>query len=237
MVKLWSKDSVKRGLGAIVPRSLLAIAKDSRDLASDRRAMYVKRRLLQTVGVGRSVSLPRSVSSVLFVCHGNIMRSAAAAGFLRDELRAAGIAQLRVGSAGTNAHAGRQADTRAQEAARQLGLSLSDHRAARLTAEMIEGYDVIFAMDDLNYVNILASFPSSRRKLLLFGGMSSTGSYRTHEIADPYMTSAEEIGATIATIKGYVALLAQALASASGNADASGDGRQRQLHSVDVPPG
>ena len=113
---------------------------------------------------------PRPIDSVLFVCHGNIMRSAAAAGFLREELRAAGITNVRVASAGTHAHDGRAADARAQDAARQLGLSLREHGAAKLTTKMVAEHDVIFAMDELNYVNIATTFPESRPKLLLFGG-------------------------------------------------------------------
>lgn len=209
----WSKDAVKFGLRAIIPRSLLSIVKDSRTLASDRRAAYVKRRLLGTVGATRAVSLPKPAASVIFVCHGNIMRSAAAAAFLRDDLRAAGITGVTIGSAGTNAHDGRPADARAQDAARQLGASLREHAATRLTAQLVKDYDVIFAMDDLNYVNILATFPDSRPKLRLFGGMTATGRYREHEIADPYMTSAGEVSVTIGMIRRYVAELAKALAS------------------------
>ena len=227
----WVKDFVKYVLRAIIPRSLLDIMKESRNLASDRRALYVKRRLLRTVGAERAISLPRPARAVLFVCHGNIMRSAAAAGFLREELRAAGISNVTVGSAGTHAHDGRAADARAQDSARQLGLSLREHGATRLTKQLIADYDVIFAMDDLNYVNILTTFPESRMKLRLFGGMSATGSYHAHEIADPYMTSAGEIGTTIATIKRYVAALAQALGAERANAAAANAaGRERGVN-------
>jgi protein-tyrosine-phosphatase len=213
----WAKDLVKATLRAIVPRTLLSIAKDSRLLPADRRALYLKRRLLGTVGAGRAVSLPRPVHSVLFVCHGNIMRSAAAAGFLRDELRARGISDVQVASAGTHAHDGRPADARAQDAARQLGLSLREHGASRLTTKSVAEADVIFAMDELNYVNILTTFPESRAKLMLFGGMNESGSYRAHEIADPYMSSNGEINATVASIKQYVALLARALVAGRGS--------------------
>ena len=226
----WVKDAVKWVLRAIIPRSLLVILRDSRLLPAERRGTYVRRRLLRTVGVNRAVALPRPLQSVLFVCHGNIMRSAAAAGFLREELRAAGITNVRVASAGTHAHDGRPADARAQEAARQLGLSLRDHGATKLTPKLVAEHDVIFAMDELNYVNIATTFPDSRRKLLLFGGMSASGTYRAHEIADPYMTSAGEVNATIAQIKRYVALLAQAIdASRASDATASAAtlGRER----------
>jgi protein-tyrosine-phosphatase len=217
----WTKDAIKFVMRAIVPSSLLAIVKDSRMLVPERRATYVRRRLAHAIGARAPVSLPRPARSVIFVCHGNIMRSAAAAGFLRDELRAAGIANIRVASAGTHAHDGRPADTRAQDAARELGLSLREHKATRLTARLVAEHDVIFAMDELNYVNISTTFPESRPKLRLLGGITAGGSYRAHEIADPYMTSPNEVNATIAMIKRYVAQLARALADGREGASAA----------------
>jgi protein-tyrosine-phosphatase len=207
----WAKDAVKWVLRAIIPKSMLSIIRDSRMLVPERRSTYVKRRLLRTAGVNRAVALPRPIQSVLFVCHGNIMRSAAAAGFLRDELRAAGITNVRVSSAGTHAHDGRPADVRAQDAAKQLGLSLHDHSATRLTPRMVAEHDVIFAMDELNYVNIATAFPAAQKKLLLLGGINASGTYRAHEIADPYTTSQGEVNATIVQIRRYVGELAQAL--------------------------
>jgi protein-tyrosine-phosphatase len=209
------KDALKSAMRAIAPRTLLDIAKEAHNLSVDRRAAYVKRRLRRMVGAVRPESLPHPARSVLFVCHGNIMRSAAAAGFLREELRAAGISNVTVGSAGTHAHIGRPADARAQDAARELGLSLSEHSATRLTRKLVADYDVIFAMDDLNYVNILKTYPESRTKLMLLGGMRPSGSYPAHEIADPYMASSAEINATVSAIKRYVRALAHALVAQS----------------------
>jgi protein-tyrosine-phosphatase/predicted ATP-grasp superfamily ATP-dependent carboligase len=228
----WAKDAVKFVLRAIIPRSLLSIVKDSRMLVPERRGTYMKRRFLRTVGVSRAVALPRQMESVLFVCHGNIMRSAAAAGFLREELRAAGITGVRVTSAGTHAHDGRAADARAQDAASQLGLSLREHGATRLTPTLVAEHDVIFAMDELNYVNIATTFPQARSKLLLFGGVNPSGRYRAHEIADPYMTTAGEVYATIAQIKRYVALLAQALRASRATGAPAGAAPLKREHGV-----
>ena len=236
VLRRWVKDAVKAVLRAIIPRSLLAIMKDSRMFPAERRATYVKRRLQPMVGATRAVALPPRVESVIFVCHGNIMRSAAAAGFLRDELHAAGITNVRVSSAGTNAHDGRPADARAQDAARQLGLSLHDHAAARLTKAMVAANDVIFAMDELNFVNISTTFPESRAKLMLFGGMNATGTYRAHEIADPYMTSPGEVAATIGVIKGYVAQLSQALRAQRTGATSTSAAAASREHGVGAKP-
>ena len=214
MVKVQAWRAAKAALRALVPRSLVSILGDARALPPDRRAKYVQRRLLRALGATPAVTIPPCVESVLFVCHGNIMRSAAAAGFLRDELSAKGITNVRVTSAGTHAHDGRLVDARAQSAASQLGLSLDGHRATRLTKRLVDDNDVIFAMDELNYANILATFPESRAKLRLFGGMTPTGTYHTHEILDPYLTSGSEVDATIALVKRYVSSFAEALAAA-----------------------
>jgi len=218
----WMKNAVKFVLRAIIPRSLLSMIRDSRLLVPERRLTYIRRRLLRTLGLTWPEAIPHPVNSVLFVCHGNIMRSAAAAGFLREELRTAGLANIRVASAGTHAHDGRPADIRALDAAHQLGLSLREHSATRLTPRLVAEHDVIFAMDELNYVNVATMYPQARKKLLLFGGMSASGRYRAHEIADPYMTSASEVNATIAQVRRYVALLAQAIITAHTQDAAAG---------------
>lgn len=209
----WTKRAVTSMFRALIPKSLLATAKSSASLVPGRRAAYVRRRLLRSAGAERSVELPRPITSVLFVCHGNIMRSAAAEQFLRNELEAADVAGVIVASAGTHALDGKPADARAQEAARMFGISLQRHGARRITSQHVADFDVIFAMDELNFVNMAAAFPQSRKKLMLFGGMNATGRYRPHEIADPYLATNAEVADTIAMIRRYVAALAQAIAN------------------------
>ncbi|MGH7620875.1 MAG: ATP-grasp domain-containing protein, partial [Gemmatimonadaceae bacterium] len=117
----WTKDAVKGTVRAVLPDSLLATAKASRTLPAGRRATYVKRKLMRGAHAEPMAELPSPITSVLFVCHGNIMRSAAAAEFLRDELRDGGVTGVTVASAGTHARDGKPADPRAVEAARALG--------------------------------------------------------------------------------------------------------------------
>jgi protein-tyrosine-phosphatase/predicted ATP-grasp superfamily ATP-dependent carboligase len=217
----WSKETVKSLIRVAIPAPMLSIAKSARMLPFDRRGVYVRRRFARLTGREKDVALPRVVNSVLFVCHGNIMRSASAAQFLRDDLDAAGIAGVRVGSAGTHARNGRAADQRVKNAARELGANLDTHRATFLTAELVREYDVIFAMDEFNYANIVRTFPQSRGKLMLFGGMNTMGVYRPHEIADPYLTGHAEVSSTIRVVKDYVAALALALAHRRGVSTAS----------------
>lgn len=224
----WTKEVIKGSVRAVMPESLLATAKASRTLPAGRRATYVKRKLLRGARAERAVELPSPIRSVLFVCHGNIMRSAAAAEFLRSELEAAGVAGVTVASAGTHARDGKPADTRAQEAARTLGISLQRHRATRITPRHVADFDVIFVMDELNFVNVLTAFPESRDKLMLFGGVTAMGTYRPHEIADPYLATNAEVADTIALIRRYVAALAQAIADRRGGMSPSTSGIHRR---------
>lgn len=234
VVGQWTKGAVKHGIRTAVPASLLSIAKSARTLPDDRRGSYVKRRLRRLAGAEDKVHLPPVVRSVVFVCHGNIMRSAAAAQFLRDDLSVAGITDISVTSAGTHAHKGRPADRRVQEVAHQLGTSLQDHGATRLTSELVAANDVIFAMDEFNFVNIWTTFPESRGKLMLFGGMTETGIYQPHEIADPYMAAGSEVTTTIGLIRRYVAALARAIAARHAGATATDISAPAQLRSVRV---
>lgn len=216
----WTKGIVKGSVRAVLPNALLATAKASRSLPAGRRAAYVKRKLVRGARAERMAELPAGIGSVLFVCHGNIMRSAAAAEFLRGELAAAGVSGVTVASAGTHARDGKPADARAQEAARAHGISLERHAATRITARHVADFDVIFAMDELNFVNVATSFPQSRDKLLLLGGMNATGTYRPHEIADPYLATSAEVADTIARIRRYTVALAQAIRNQRAAANA-----------------
>ena len=208
-----AKEAVKWIVNKAVPEPFLGIAKSARTLPPGRRGIYARRRLMYALGRHREVSLPPEIHSVVFVCHGNIMRSASAEQFLRDALESAGIDGVSVSSAGTNARDGKLADPRVREAARELGANLDEHRATHLTAEIVAAHDVIFAMDEFNYANIACTFPESKGKLLLLGGVNSRGVYFPHEIEDPYVKGQSEVIATIEMIQHYVSLLAGAIAA------------------------
>ncbi len=207
----WARESAKSVIRTIAPQGAFSIAKSVRTLPSDRRWTYARRRIARATGLEKQISLPSEIHSIVFVCHGNIMRSASAAQFLRDDLKAAGIDDIRVTSAGTHARNGKVADARVRQAAAAMGVNLDDHRATLLTEDIVDANDVIFAMDEFNFANIATEFPRAHGKLMLFGGMNSEGVYDPHEIADPYMTGQAEVTATIGVVRRYVAALTAAL--------------------------
>ena len=133
----------------------------------------------------RPPQLPANVKSILFVCHGNIIRSALAEHLLRKRLPPG--SELTVGSAGMFAVDGKPADPRVIRAALRLfDLDLSAHCATRLNSDQVSRSDVIFVMDHQNEIALLQSFPHATAKLFLLGELRPDGSTEGDEIPDPY---------------------------------------------------
>jgi protein-tyrosine phosphatase len=121
--------------------------------------------------------------SFLFVCFGNIMRSPMCEALMkRASLPGARFA---VTSAGLNATPGRVAHPWAITAAEEFGVSLKNHKARLLTAEMVAHADAIFTMDYQNHAQLIARYPETAGKVSLLGTYSS-GSARSLQIRDPY---------------------------------------------------
>jgi protein-tyrosine phosphatase len=131
--------------------------------------------------------VPPSARSFLFVCSGNIMRSAMAEFLMRQALREARLeGTVRIISAGLHASVGREAHPWAQEASADIGIALAEHRAKLLTREMMEQADCIFAMDFQNKAELLTLHPGMQNKIYMLGAYAE-GAWRYREIPDPYL--------------------------------------------------
>jgi protein-tyrosine phosphatase len=128
------------------------------------------------------------VKSILFVCHGNIVRSALAEALLKRELP---DAQMRVGSAGVGAKPGRAADPRAVAVAQALGVALDGHRARFVTDTLVAEADVIFVMDELNAALLGSLHPQTQRKVRFLGEWNRDVPSRV--IQDPYTGSLRDV--------------------------------------------
>lgn len=129
---------------------------------------------------------------VLFVCMGNICRSPTAHGIFRDLVEREGLSdKIEIDSAGTHAyHVGHAPDHRAQRTAESRGISLDDLRARQVTAEDIEYYDYVLAMDQDNYHGLSAVCPPGlERKIGMY--MDYAVDFRTREVPDPYYGGAD----------------------------------------------
>jgi len=155
--------------------------------------IYARFRLLDAIGA-RSANqrlVPPSVRSFLFVCFGNIMRSAMAESLMRQALRDAGVQEeICITSAGLHAVPGREAHAWAQTASLELGITLDSHRAKPLTESMVEQADCILTMDFQNKAELLTLYPESQDKIYMLSAYAE-GSWKYRQIPDPYLGDLE----------------------------------------------
>lgn len=94
-------------------------------------------------------------TKILMVCLGNICRSPMAEGLLRKKIQDQNL-DAQVDSAGTSGfHIGEKPDRRAQKTMESKGISISDLRGRQFDVEDFDSFDLIYAMDESNYQNIL----------------------------------------------------------------------------------
>jgi protein-tyrosine phosphatase len=137
--------------------------------------------------------------SVLFVCYGNIMRSAFAEACFRDEMsRNPKLAGIRLASAGVRAQEGERAETHARAMAKRFGLSLEAHRATRTSSELLAQFDQVYIMDQLNEDLLLGDSPEAKSKTAY---LSSLIPGARKEIEDPYCQSDRQLEACFKTIQ------------------------------------
>lgn len=126
------------------------------------------------------------MTSVLFVCLGNICRSPAAHGsFLHLLERERLIDKISVDSAGTGDwHVGRTPDARMTQAAHNRGIDLTALRARQVTAEDFDTFEHIFAMDLENLDSMQTLGAQRAYQPTLFLDLSHPGAQK--EVPDPY---------------------------------------------------
>lgn len=94
---------------------------------------------------------------ILMVCLGNICRSPVAEGVLRQRLKDSGITHVLVDSAGTSGwHNGENPDKRSTLNAKQNGVDISKLISRKFIASDFENFDIIYVMDQSNYVDVTA---------------------------------------------------------------------------------
>lgn len=124
---------------------------------------------------------------VLFVCLGNICRSPTAEGVFRKLVEKEGLLDIiEIDSAGTHAyHVGEPPDNRAQQTAARRGVDLSQLRGRKATAQDLEQFDYVLAMDIDNYHNLKAiAEPNNAGRIELF--LDYAPELGIREVPDPY---------------------------------------------------
>lgn len=129
---------------------------------------------------------------ILFVCLGNICRSPAAQGVFQAIADKEGCSgRFIADSAGTySGHQGRLPDSRMRQAASRRGYELT-HRARPISGLDFLDFDLIVAMDDNNYQDLMNLAPSveDSRKIVRMASYLTTHSISY--IPDPYYMGSE----------------------------------------------
>ena len=125
--------------------------------------------------------------NVIFVCMGNICRSPSGEAVMNRVVEKAGLSdKIKCDSAGTIAyHEGEKADSRMQRHARQRGYDLTSI-ARKFRFPDFERFDYIIAMDNANFVDILALDKESEFVSKVSKMMSYSNNFEDEEVPDPY---------------------------------------------------
>lgn len=133
------------------------------------------------------MKLHKKPQSILFVCLGNICRSPAAHGvFLHLLSEQITDSAIKVDSAGTAAyHVGNSPDKRMIQTAKLRGVDLSKLRARAVKQSDFEEFDLILAMDEENFSDLINNCPGEHQhKIKMFLEFYKESDYRS--VPDPY---------------------------------------------------
>ena len=129
---------------------------------------------------------------VLFVCLGNICRSPAAHGIFEHIVRENGMSErIEVDSAGTyGGHRGELPDRRMRNAAMYRGYALT-HRSRQVSALDFLEFDLVIAMDDSNYEDLMHLAPSVEATHKIKRMADYFTAHKISYVPDPYYMGAE----------------------------------------------
>ncbi|WP_422091549.1 low molecular weight protein-tyrosine-phosphatase [Tenacibaculum ovolyticum] len=99
------------------------------------------------------------MKKILMVCLGNICRSPLAEGILQSKLSADFFEIDSAGTAGY--HVGELPDKRSIAVARKYGIDITNQRSRKFVVSDFKEFDLIFAMDESNYDNIISMIDDS----------------------------------------------------------------------------
>jgi protein-tyrosine-phosphatase len=185
----------KHVLRKFIPQFLLQQREIIRRLGPGAGRIYAGLRMRDVLGMRAENQrvVPPSARRFVFVCFGNIMRSAMAEFLLQkavSETAPEQIEKVHIVSAGLHANPGREAHPWMQEAATDFGISLATHRAKLLTRAMVDAADAIFAMDFQNKAELLTLYPEAANKIYMLSAYAE-GAWKCREIPDPYLGDLE----------------------------------------------
>lgn len=129
---------------------------------------------------------------ILFVCLGNICRSPAAEGIMKEIVRQKGMSnRVLVDSAGTAGyHIGELPDPRMRSHGAQRGYKFNSLSRKFHTSDF-DDFDLILAMDDNNFNNIMGQSPDLESQKKVHRMVEYSQRFAHDHIPDPYYSAAD----------------------------------------------
>ncbi len=147
------------------------------------------------------------MKKIICVCTGNSCRSVMAWALL-DRIARERHLPIEVSSAGVSPVDGMRPSRETRELLLREGIDVSEHRAVRLTEEMIREADVMLVMERFHRSWIIDHDPSALTKTFLLTDYGQAGG-ETREIIDPISKPMEVYEVCLATIKEAVERVAK----------------------------
>jgi len=150
-----------------------------------RRGIRVRKARQRMTRLRRSARLPEQIGrarSILFVCQGNINRSAVAEQALRRSGWGDADSSL-LASAGFDLRGGRRSSELSRSVAASLRIDIGDHESTPLTREMLEQFDLIVVMELSHIARIEEIDLKLSRKCITLGVLDPAGG--SLDISDP----------------------------------------------------
>jgi len=124
------------------------------------------------------------MTKILMVCLGNICRSPLAEGILQSKLD---NHLYFVDSAGTSSyHIGNKPDPRSIAIAKQKGIDITQQQARQFVKQDFLDFDIIYAMDNSNYNNIIALAENDIQKSKVNLILNESQPNLNLDVPDPY---------------------------------------------------
>lgn len=124
------------------------------------------------------------MTNILMVCLGNICRSPLAEGILKSKLS---NNTYFIDSAGTgDYHIGKSPDSRSIAVAKKYGIDISNLKGRQFNVSDFDKFDIIYAMDESNYRNIISLSRNNQDKVKVKFILNEIYPNQNYNVPDPY---------------------------------------------------
>jgi protein-tyrosine-phosphatase len=163
------------------------VAGDIREKIGQRWWRRVARRLVRRIRKqpGRLTEQLRAARSFLFVCNGNVNRSAVATSHFNTLARGMRC-DVQAASAGFVSVEGRSPCDLSKAVAAGVGVDISTHRSSVLTPKILDEFDIVVVMEASHLQAIRRMSAAAVEKTLLLSGFDPAADEDAIDIADPY---------------------------------------------------